>query len=167
MLSLNATISVTASKTLYLISRNEVEVARDSVLQCRSSYCELQSLCLSLLGQETVDQTTRERVTTTYAVDDRVDIIVLALVEVLAVIDKSLPAVVCSRERLTESRNNILESELLHHTLEDAVVTLSICLAALYVSIWLEAQAELSIFLITDANVNVLHQRTHHRDSLL
>ena len=167
MLSLNATISVTASKTLYLISRNEVEVARDSVLQCRSSYCELQCLCLSLLGQETVDQTTRERVTTTYAVDDRVDIIVLALVEVLAVIDKSLPAVVCSRERLTESRNNILESELLHHTLEDAVVTLSICLAALYVSIWLEAQAELSIFLITDANVNVLHQRTHYRDSLL
>ena len=97
MLSLNATISVTASKTLYLISRNEVEVARDSVLQCRSSYCELQCLCLSLLGQETVDQTTRERVTTTYAVDDRVDVIVLALIELLTIIDKSLPAVVCSK----------------------------------------------------------------------
>ncbi len=112
-LSLNTTISVTASKALYLVSRNQVEVARDSVLQSRSSYCELKSLALSLLGQETVDQTTRERVTTTYAVDDRVDVVVLALIELLTIIDKSLPAIVCSRKRLTESRNNILEAELL------------------------------------------------------
>ena len=167
MLSLNATISVTASEALYLISRNEVEVARDSVLQCRSSNSKLQSLSLSLLSQETVDQTTRERVTTTYAVDDRVDVVVLALIELLTIIDKSLPAVACSRERLTESRNNILESELLHHTLEDTIVTLSISLTTFYVSIWLEAQAELSILLITDADVNILHQRTHNRDSLL
>ncbi len=167
MLSLYTTISVTASKALNLVNRNQVEVARDCVLQSRSSYSELKSLALSCLSQETVDQTTRERVTTTYAVDDRVDVVVLALIELLAIIDKSLPAVVGSRERLTESRNYILETELLHHALEDAIVTLSIGLTALYVSIWLEAQAKLSILLITDANINILHQRTHNRDSLL
>ena len=137
------------------------------MLQSRSSYRKLKSLALSLLSKKTVDQTTRERVATTNAVDDRVDVIVLALIELLTIIDKSLPAVVCSRERFAESRNNIFESELLHHALEDSVVTLSISLTALYVSIWLEAQAELSIFLITDANINILHQRTHNRDSLL
>ena len=101
-LSLNATISVTTSKTLYLVNRNQVEVARDSVLQSRSSYCKLQSLSLSILSQETVDQTARERVTTTYAVDDWVDVIMLALVELLTIVDKSLPTIVCSRERLTK-----------------------------------------------------------------
>ncbi len=57
-LSLNSTISVTASQALYLVSRYQVEVARDSMLQSRSSYRKLKSLALSLLGKKTVDQTT-------------------------------------------------------------------------------------------------------------
>ena len=167
MLSLYTTISVTASKALNLVNRNQVEVARDSVLQGRSSNSELKCLALSLLSQETMDQTTRERVTTTHAVDDRVDVVVLALIELLTIIDKSLPAIMSSRKRLTERRNDILEAEFFHHTLEDAIVTLSISLAAFYVCIWLEAQAKLSIFLVTDANIYILHQWAHHRDSLL
>ena len=67
------------------------------MLQCRSSNSELKCLALSLLSQETMDQTTGERVTTTHAVDDRVDVVVLALIELLTIIDKSLPAVMCSR----------------------------------------------------------------------
>ena len=91
----------------------------------------------------------------------------LALVELLTIVDKSLPTIVCSRERLTKCRNYILEAKLLHHTLEDTIVSLSVSLTALYVSIWLEAQAELSIFLITDADIYILHQWTHNRDRLL
>ena len=89
-LSLNATISVTTSQALYLVSRYQVEVSRDSMLQSRSSYRKLKSLALSFLSKKTVDQTTRERVATTYAVDDRVDVVVLALIELLTIIDKSL-----------------------------------------------------------------------------
>ena len=162
LLSLYTTICVTTSKALYLVSRYQVEVAWDSVFQGRSSYSELQCLSLIRLGQKTVDQTTRERVTTTYAVDDWVDVVVLALIELLAIIDESLPSIVCSRKRLTESRNDILEAKLLHHALEDSIISLSVGLTSLYVSVWLEAQAELSILLVTDANVNILHQRTHH-----
>ena len=89
------------------------------------------------------------------------------MVELLTIKDECLPSVECSRERLTKCRNNILESKLLLHLLEDFLITASICLATLNICIWLEAKAKLSILLITDAYINILHQRTHDRDSLL
>ena len=70
-------------------------------------------------------------------------------------------------ERLTEGRNDILKAKLLLHLAENTFVASSISLATFYVSIGLEAEAELCIFLITNAYIYVFHERTHHRDSLL
>ena len=76
--------------------------------------------------EHTVDQTAGEAVTATHAVDDRVDLVTLRLVELLAVVDHSFPAVEGSAVALAQRRNNILEAELLHHLLEDALVALSV-----------------------------------------
>ena len=76
-LALYATVGITTSQALYFVNTYQVEVTIDSVLQSRSSNSKLKSLALGRLGQQTVNQTTRERVTTTYAVDDRIDLITL------------------------------------------------------------------------------------------
>ena len=137
------------------------------MLQSRSSYSKLKSLALSRLGEQTMNQTTRERVTTTYAVDDRVDFVTLRLIELLTIVDQSLPTVERCAVALAERRNNILEAELLHHLREDTLVAGSIGLATLNISIGLEAKAELSILLVTNAYIYILHERAHDGDSLL
>jgi hypothetical protein len=76
-LSLYTTISRTSSKSLNLSNRNEVEVTVDGVLESRSCYSELKSLTLIWLCEKTVDKTARERVTTTYTVDDWIYVITL------------------------------------------------------------------------------------------
>ena len=100
-----------------------------------------------------MDQTAGEAVTTAYAVDDRVDLVALALVELLAVVDHRFPAVEGSAVALAKRRNDILEAELLHHLLEDALVALSVGLAAFYICIGLEAETELCILFITDTYI--------------
>ena len=77
------------------------------MLQSRSSHSKLESLALSLLRQQTMNQTTRERVATTNAVDDWVNLITLALIELLTIIDQSLPTVEGCAVALTECRNDI------------------------------------------------------------
>ena len=114
-----------------------------------------------------MDQTTRERVATTDAVDDRVDLITLALIELLTIIDQSLPAVERSAVALAKCRNHILEAKLSLHLLEDTLVASSVSLTTLYVSIGLETKTELCILLVTDADIHILHQGSHDRDSLL
>ena len=91
----------------------------------------------------------------------------LALIELLAVVDESLPTVVGGRERFAECGNDILESECLHHAFEDAVISLGIGLSALNVGLRLEAKTELRIFLVANAYVNILHERLHDALSLL
>ncbi len=76
-LTLYAAVGITTSQTLYFVNTYQVEVAIDGVLQSRSSNGKLQSLALSRLGQQTMNQTTRERVATTYAIDDRIDLVTL------------------------------------------------------------------------------------------
>ena len=76
-LALYAAVGITTSQTLYFVNTYQVEVAIDGVLQSRSGNGKLQSLALSRLGQQTMNQTTRERVATTYAVDDRIDLVTL------------------------------------------------------------------------------------------
>ena len=68
-----------------------------------------------------------------------------------------------SRERFTQSRNYIFESEFFHHLLEDTLIAFSICVASLNVSIRFEAQAKFCIFFVTDTYVYKLHQRFHDR----
>lgn len=76
-LSLHTSVSITAGQRLYLINTYEVEVTIDGVLQGTGSHGELEGLTLSGLCEQTMNQTTRERVTTTYAVDDRIDFVAL------------------------------------------------------------------------------------------
>ena len=151
----------------YEINANLIEVAVDGVLQGRGSHCELQGLTLCLLCQQTVDKTARERVTATYTVDDGIDFIALALVELLTVVDQGLPAVERGAVALTKRTDDILESKLCHHLLEDALIAAGVGLTAFDVGIGLEAEAQLSVLLIADAHVDILHQRAHDTDSLL
>ena len=114
-----------------------------------------------------MNQTARERVATAHTVDDGINLVALALIELLTVVDESLPSVERSRERLAQCAHHILEAEFLAHLLEDSLVAGSVGLSAFHVSIGLETKAELSIFLVTNAYVNILHQRAHDRDGLL
>ena len=47
------------------------------MLQSRCCYSKLESLTLSSLCEQTMNQTTRERVATTHTVDNRVNLIAL------------------------------------------------------------------------------------------
>ena len=137
------------------------------MFQRTGCYGKLESLALSLLRQQTVNQTAGEAVAASHAVDDGIDVVALALVELLAVVYESLPAVVRSGEALTQGAHHILESEFLLHLPEDAFISGSIRLSALNIGIGFKAQTELGILLVADTYVHVLHQRAHHRDSLL
>ena len=72
-----------------------------------------------------------------------------------------------SRERFAQRRDDILKAKLLSHSGENTLVTGSVSLTTLYVSLRLEAQTEFSVLLITDANIDILHQGAHDRLSLL
>ena len=76
-LSLNASVGITACKSLNFSSVYKVVVAVDGMLQSRSSHSKLKSLALSRLCQQTVNKTARERVAATYTVDDRIDLVAL------------------------------------------------------------------------------------------
>ena len=82
------------------------------MLQCRCSHSKLKSLTLGTLGQQTMNQTTGEGVTTTDTVDDRIDLIALALIKLLTVINESLPAVERCTVTLAERRDDILKAKL-------------------------------------------------------
>ena len=77
-LALYSSVGITAGQTHDFVLRDEVEVAVDGVLESRSGNSELQSRSLVVLVFEhTVDQAARERVTTTNAVDDWVNLVTL------------------------------------------------------------------------------------------
>ena len=78
-----AAICVTTGEGEDFVLGNEVIVAVDGVLESRSGYCKLKRCALVVrILEHTVNQTAGERVTTTYAVDDRVDLVTLALIPV-------------------------------------------------------------------------------------
>ena len=167
-LSLYTTRGIAAGQSLHFLAADHVEVAGDGVLQGRGGHCKLERLALVVgIGEQTMDEATREGVATAHAVDDGVDVVMLALIELLTIVNQGLPAIVGSREGLAEGGHYILESKLLHHALEDAIVTLGICLAAFYISLGLEAKAELGVFLVADTYVNILHQGLHDALGLL
>ena len=92
---MHASGSVAASEVLHLFLRHEVEIARDSVLEGRCCHSKLQCLTLIVgISKQAVDKTTRERVAATHAVDDGIDIVAFALVELLTIVDKGFPTVV-------------------------------------------------------------------------
>ena len=69
------------------------------MLERRSSYSKLQGCTLIVrIFEHTMDEATGERITTTYAIDNRVDIVALRLIELLAIVDECFPAVVGSGE---------------------------------------------------------------------
>ena len=133
------------------------------MFQSRCSNSEFKSCALVRFSHQTVDNTTGERVTTTYTVDNRIDIITFGSIEFFAIVDHSFPAIVSSRERFAQCRNNIFESEFFHHLLEDTFVAFSICVACFNVSIRFEAQTQFRIFFVTDTYIYILHQRFHDR----
>ena len=108
-----------------------------------------------------MDESAREAVATSYAVDDGHDVVALALIELLAVIDECLPSVVGGRQRLAECGHNILEPKGFHHAAEDAIVTLCVCLAPFHICFGFESQAELRVFFIAYADVHIFHQWLH------
>ena len=67
-------------------------------------------------------------------------------------------------------RKMALNGYVLHVDLADVRELVSLqrrCANNLNVSVWLETKAKLCVLLVADANVNILHQRTHNRDCLL
>ena len=98
-LALYSSVGITAGKAHDFVLRDEVEVTVDGVLESGSGNSKFQSRSLVVLVLEhTVDQAARERVTTTDAVDDWVNLVTLRLIELLAIVDKGLPAIVGSAE---------------------------------------------------------------------
>ena len=81
------------------------------MLQCRGCDSKLQGLALSRLGEQSVDESAGEGITTAYAVDDRLNVVVTALIEFLTIIDECFPTVVRSGVRLTQCGDDIFKSE--------------------------------------------------------
>jgi hypothetical protein len=77
LLALDATVGITTGERFHFVNTYQVEVAVDGVLQGTGSYGKLKGLALGRLGEQTMNQTTGEGVTTTYAVNDRIDFVTL------------------------------------------------------------------------------------------
>ena len=137
------------------------------MLQGRCGNRELEGLALRRLGQQAVDHAARERVAAAHAVDDRIDVVTLRLVELLAVVDHGFPAVVRRRERLTQRRDHVFESERLGHLAENALVAFGIGFTALDIGVGLKPEAQLGVLLVADADIDILHQGLHDRLRLL
>ena len=67
---MNASAAVAARKRLYLFTRNEVEVAGDSVLQCGSRHAEFESRFEIFTVKEALDYAARLVVSADLAVKD-------------------------------------------------------------------------------------------------
>jgi|GEM_PF-3212221 len=97
-LSLYTSACISTCQCFNFFYRYQIEVSIDSMLQSRSSYGKFKSRTLVRLRQQTVDDTTGKRVTTTYTVDDRIDIVTFRFVEFFTVINHCLPAIMTCRE---------------------------------------------------------------------
>ena len=67
---------------------------------------------------------------------------------------------------LPEGRHDIFEAEFFLHLSEYVLVACRIGVAAFHIGIRLESEAEFGILLIPDADVDIFHERAHHRDRL-
>ena len=131
------------------------------MLQSRSRYGKLQRFALGLHRQQTMNDTAGERIATSHTVDDGVYVVTFGHVELLAVVYHGFPSVVSGRDGFTQSGNDILEAERIHHAFEDAFVAFGLRAASFYVRIRLETQTKFCVFFIADAYVYVLHQGLH------
>ena len=139
------------------------------MLQSGSCNCELHSLLRALAGQQAVDQAAAEGVAAANAVDD-VQVVLLgeAILARSNIVQHSAPAVVECAVALTQGDSDLLEVELVSQLLGNALVALSIQLAAVDIgSLGLDAEHVLCVLLVGDANVNVLAQIGHGSAGLL
>ena len=139
------------------------------MLQSRSSNCELNSLLGALAGQQSVDQAAAEGVAAANAVDD-VQVVLLGEAVLVGsnVVQHSAPAVVECAVALTQGDSDLLEVELVSQLLGNALVALSIQLAAVDIgSLGLDAEHVLCVLLVGDADVNILAQVGHGSAGLL
>ena len=139
------------------------------MLQSRSSNSELNSFLSALAGQQAVDQAAAEGVTAANAVDD-VQVILLGEAVLVGsnIVQHSAPAVVESAVALTQGDSDLLEVELVSQLLGNALVALSVQLAAVDIgSLGLDAEHVLCVLLVGDAHVNVLAQIGHGSAGLL
>ena len=75
VLTLNATVGVAAGECLDLGHGDEVEVAGYGLLEGGGCHGKLEGLTLGGHGEQAVDDTARERVAATHAVNDGVDVV--------------------------------------------------------------------------------------------
>ena len=139
------------------------------MLQSGSCNCELDSLLSALAGQQAVDQAAAEGVAAANAVDD-VQVVLLgeAVLARSNIVQHSAPAVVECAVALTQGDSDLLEVELVSQLLGNALVALSVQLAAVDIgSLGLDAEHVLCVLLVGDADVNVLAQIGHGSAGLL
>ena len=122
-LSLDTTGTVAASQLLNLGNSDHIRVTLDGVLQSGSCHCELDSSLGVLTGQQAVNQTAAEGVTTAHAVDD-VQVVLLgeAVLVLCDVVQHSTPAVIEGRVALTQGDSDLLEAELVSQLLSNGLV---------------------------------------------
>lgn len=83
------------SSTFQLLRRHLVEVAVDRVFQARCSDSEIECfLVVCRISQQTVDQTSHERVSTTYTVNDMSNVVTTRLVQFAVGIENAAPRIV-------------------------------------------------------------------------
>ena len=139
------------------------------MLQSRSSNSELNSILSALAVQQSVDQAAAEGVTAANAVDD-LQLVLLGEAVLIGsnIVQHCAPAVLGSVVALTQGDSDLLEVELVSQLLCNALVALSIQLAAVDIgSLGLDAEHVLCVLLVGDAHVNVLAQLGHSLASLL
>ena len=94
-LSRHAAGSITAHELLNLFDGHHIVVAVDGVFETRSSDSEVESfLVVTGVGEQSVDETTHEGVTTADTVDNVGDVVATRLVQFSVAVQHTAPGVV-------------------------------------------------------------------------
>src|SRR5574344_806209 len=124
-LSLNTAGSISAHKVEYFFKRSMVNITRNRVLQSRSSHREIDSFLSVIQMHKPVNKACGIRIAAADTVDERIDLIVLGLIELIADIKQAGPAVIGRRMRFTQGGRSALEMILLNHGLEHILVSIN------------------------------------------
>ena len=160
-LSLYSAAAAALDESLYLINGNAVEIIFDRMLEAGSRYGKFYRILHIITGEQAVNKPRAEGVAAAYAVNYMHGIF-FGEISLFSVIKHSRPVVIICGDALTQSDSYLFTAETLGKLLCDINVTLAIELAAVHIIVvGLYAEYLVGIFLVCNADIDILHQLAH------
>ena len=140
------------------------------MLQSGSRHAKLQSILEVLTVQHAADDAARKGIAAAHTIHDGVNAVLLGVIEFLRVsgINAGGPTVVGSGMTDAQGGNAVLKVVIRNHLLEDGLVTCQLQIAAGDIGVaGLVTKYQLSVLLVADSDINILHQVLHNLLCLL